>query len=68
MASEVEKEKQMLKSDLYGILDITREATDGEIKKVKSSHFLSLSYTFRVTFCIKKTIFVEFWMVIILLC
>ena len=50
MASEVEKEKQMLKSDLYGILDITREATDGEIKKVKSSHFL-------YTFCHFRTLF-----------
>ena len=33
MASEAAKEKEMLKSDLYGIVGVDRNASDAEIKK-----------------------------------
>jgi len=34
MSSDVAKEKEMLKADLYGLIGVTKMATDGEIKKV----------------------------------
>jgi len=37
MASEVKKEKEMLKADLYGIVGVDRNASDAEIKKAYRS-------------------------------
>ena len=36
MSSDVAKEKEMLKADLYGLIGVSKTATDGEIKKVST--------------------------------
>ena len=42
MSSDVAKEKEMLKSDLYGILGVKKEASDKEIKKAYRKKALGL--------------------------